>query len=92
MPPIINKYVELYFKEQFILNNPAYIADMKKAVEFTSMENRVLNVIYSMAKEKQGFYLNHIIETIHEDNKNLVIDAIESLIQKLVIIAPKNKQ
>jgi hypothetical protein len=92
MPPIINKYIELYFKEQFILNNPAYIADMKKAVEFTSMENRVLNVIYSMAKNKEGFYLNHIIETIHEDDKNLVIDAIESLIQKLVIMPPKNKQ
>jgi len=50
------------------------------------METRVLNVVYSMAKNKESFYLEYILEIIHEENKDLVIDAIETLIQKEIII------
>jgi hypothetical protein len=89
MPPIISKYVELAFKESFVLNSPAFIADARKEEEFDTMEKRVLNVIYSMAKSKSEFYLDHIVDTVHEDNKNLVIDAIESLVRKKIIIPHK---
>jgi len=85
-PPIINNYVELYFKETFTINNAEFIANLRKEGELNSMETRILNVIYSIAKSKKEFYLKTIFEIIHEKNRDLVIDGIETLIEKKVII------
>ncbi|NHJ26094.1 MAG: hypothetical protein EAX89_16065, partial [Candidatus Lokiarchaeota archaeon] len=90
MPPIISNYIELSYKEPFILNSPAFIADTRKEMEFNAMEKRVLNVIYSMVKSKKEFYLDHVVESVHEDNKDLVIDALESLIQKRILVPQIN--
>lgn len=89
IPPILENYIELFYKEPFALNNPQYIAQMKKILEITSMETRLLNVIYSMVKSKNNFYLDHLLDTIHEQNKDKVIDAIENLIDKKLIITAK---
>jgi hypothetical protein len=85
-PPIINKYVELYFKETFTINNAKFIAKLRKEVELNSMETRILNVLYSIAKNKREFYLENIFKIIHEKNRDIVIDAIEGLIKKQIII------
>jgi len=85
-PKIINKYVELYFKEAFTINNAEIIAKMRKKNELNSIETRILNVIYSFAQGKKEFYLKTIFEIIHEKNENVVIDGIEGLIKKQVII------
>jgi len=85
-PPIINNYVDLYFKEAFTINNAEIIAKLRKEGELNSMETRILNVIYSIVKSKREFYLDTILEIIHEKNRDLVIDGIETLIQKKVII------
>jgi hypothetical protein len=85
-PPIINKYVELYFKEPFTINNAEFIAKLRKEGELNSMETRILNVIYSIAKDKKEFYLKTIFEVVHEKNQDLIIDGIEGLIKKQVII------
>ena len=85
-PPIINKYVELYFKETFKINNAKFIAKLRKEVELNSMETRILNVLYSIAKSKTEFYLENIFSIIHEKNRDIVIDGIEGLIKKQVII------
>ncbi|MHA2288887.1 MAG: hypothetical protein ACXABG_08870, partial [Promethearchaeota archaeon] len=85
-PPIINKYVELSYKEPFTINNAEYIAKIRKESELNSMETRILNVVYSIAKSKQEFHLETIFELIHEKNKDVVIDSIETLIRKQVII------
>ncbi len=85
-PPIINKYVELYFKEPFKINNAEFIAKLRKEGDLNSMETRILNVIYSIAKSKKEFYLETIFEVVHEKNQDLIIDAIETLIKKQVII------
>ena len=71
---------------------------MRKDKTFSKMENRVLNVIQSfkviqstqsVLKSKTiVFYLNTILELVSTQNKNLGIEAIESLIEKR-IIAPK---
>jgi len=50
------------------------------------METRILNVLYSIAKSKREFYLETIFEIIHEKNRDIVIDGIEALIKKQVII------
>ncbi len=85
-PPIINKYIELSYKEAFTINNAEFIAKMRKESELNSMEIRILNVIYSIAKSKNEFHLDTIFELIHEKNQNVVIDGIETLIKKQVII------
>jgi hypothetical protein len=90
LPPIITKYVELYYKDAFKINDAEYIARVRKESELNSMETRILNVIYSIAKNKQEFHLKTIFEVVHEKNQDLIIDAIETLIKKQFII-PFNK-
>jgi hypothetical protein len=85
-PPIINNYIELYLKEPFVINSADFIAKVRKEGEMNSMETRILNVIYSIAKSKQEFKLETIFELIHEKNRDIVIDGIESLIKKKVIV------
>ena len=89
-PPIINNYVELYFKDTFKINNAEFIAKLRKDGELNSMETRILNVIYSIAQSKKEFYLKTIFEIIHEKNEDIVIDGIETLIKKQVIIPSTN--
>ncbi|NHJ20122.1 MAG: hypothetical protein EAX91_04200 [Candidatus Lokiarchaeota archaeon] len=85
-PPVINNYIELYLKEPFVINSADYIAKVRKEGELNSMETRILNVIYSIAKSKKEFNLETIFELIHEKNKDIVIEGIESLIKKKVIV------
>ncbi|MFW9952513.1 MAG: hypothetical protein ACFFKA_20525, partial [Candidatus Thorarchaeota archaeon] len=85
-PPIINNYIELYFKEPFMINNIENIVKVKKEGELNSIETRILNVVYSIAKSKKEFYLETIFELIHEKNKDIIIDGIETLINKQIII------
>ena len=90
LPPIIAKYVELYYKDAFKINDAKHIARLRKESELNSMETRILNVIYSIAKNKQEFHLETIFEVVHEKNQDLIIAAIETLIDKQIII-PSNK-
>jgi hypothetical protein len=85
-PPIVNKYVELFYKDAFTLNGADHTAKIRKEGDLNSMETRILNVIYSIAKSKQEFYLKTIFELIHEKNEDIVIDGIETLIKKQLII------
>ncbi|HEY0089520.1 MAG TPA: hypothetical protein VGB37_11795, partial [Candidatus Lokiarchaeia archaeon] len=86
MPTHLNKHLELYYKEQFKLAKPQVFAATRKEMELNSMETRVINVIRSFAKNKSEFYLTLILELVDEKNKSLVIEAIESLINKKLII------
>ncbi|MFX1322718.1 MAG: hypothetical protein ACFFAQ_13860 [Promethearchaeota archaeon] len=90
VPPIIKDYIELYYKEPFVINKPIPVAKLRKESELSTMETRVLNVIYSIAKNKSEFLLDYVVESVHEHNKNKIIDALESLIQKKIIIPKTN--
>jgi hypothetical protein len=90
IPPILNNYFELYYKEAFILNSVEYIAKVQNKNDMSKMEIRILNVIYSIAKGKKEIYLDQILEIVHEEDKNKVIDGLESLLKKNIIISTKN--
>ncbi len=93
IPEIMKGYLELHYKEPFKFAGPATIAQIKKEGTLTSMETRIINVIYSFAKGKSGFPLNTILELVSEENKNLVIEGIEALIQRGVLVpATKEKE
>ena len=90
IPPIMNNYFELYYKETFVLNNAEYIAEVRSHTDMSKMEIRILNVIYSIAKSKKKFYLDQLLELVHEEDKNNIIDGLETLLEKKIIIPSKN--
>ncbi len=63
---------------------------MKKEKKLTKMEMRIINVIQSMSEDNIITNLNNIVELVSEENKNLIIDAIESLIKQKLIIPLNN--
>jgi len=84
--PIIEDYFELHYKDYFKLSRPKLKEFTRRERELKKMENRVKNVIESITKGDEKFYLKEIVEMIDEKNKDLVIEAIESLIEKELII------
>ncbi|TKJ19702.1 MAG: hypothetical protein CEE43_14710 [Promethearchaeota archaeon Loki_b32] len=86
IPEILNEYFELYYKEAFRLATDINLIKMKKEKKLTKMEMRIVNVIQSMSKDNIITNLNNIVELVSEENKNLIIDAIESLIKQKLII------
>ncbi|MFX0135478.1 MAG: hypothetical protein ACFFDN_17675, partial [Candidatus Hodarchaeota archaeon] len=83
---LINEYFELYYKDKFTLNRARFIASIKKKSQLTSMENQVLNEIYKIAKGKKAFLFQDIFNVMYSDNRDLLIEAIELLIARKIII------
>lgn len=90
VPQIINEYFELYYKESFNLSGDINLISMKKEKKLTKMEMRVVNVLQSMSKDNLITDINNIVELVHEENKDLVIEAIEKLIKQKIIIPLSN--
>ncbi|MFX0020859.1 MAG: hypothetical protein ACFE9S_00915 [Candidatus Hermodarchaeota archaeon] len=90
VPQIINEYFELYYKEAFKLSSDINLITMKKEKKLTKMELRVINVLQSMSRDNIITDVNNIVELVHEENKDLIIEAIESLIKEKIIIPFNN--
>ncbi len=90
VPQIINEYFELYYKETFRLSSDINIITMKKEKRLSKMEMRVINVLQSMSKDNLITDINNIVELVHEENKDLIIEAIENLIKQKIIIPINN--
>jgi hypothetical protein len=73
-------------EEYFKLNSSKEINRIKKEEELSKIESRLLNVITSMTIENELFYLQDSVDLIHEKKKELVIAALESLIEKGLLI------
>ncbi|MFW9826479.1 MAG: hypothetical protein ACFFEY_02545 [Candidatus Thorarchaeota archaeon] len=85
IPEILNEYFELYYKGSFMLSPDIKLMKLKKEKGLTKMESRIINVIQSMSKDNTIADLNNIVELVSEENKSLIIEAIESLIKQKVI-------
>ena len=90
VPEILNEYFELYYKDSFVLSDEINLITMKKEKKLTKMEMRVINVIQSMSEDKKIADLNNIVELVSEENKDLIIEAIESLLKQKLIIPLSN--
>ncbi len=86
IPSILLEYFELYYKESFKLAENINFLKLRKEQSLSKMEMRVINVILSMSKDKIIADLNHIIELVSEENKDLIIEAIELLIRRKLIL------
>ena len=82
----MNDYFELYYKESFKLPENINFLKLRKEQSLSKMEMRVINVIQSMSKDNIITDLNHIIELVSEENKDLIIEAIEVLIKRGLIV------
>ncbi|MFX1326078.1 MAG: hypothetical protein ACFE8N_14095 [Promethearchaeota archaeon] len=84
---IMEQYLDLSYKGPFIINPNLSTLELKRNKNLSKMEHRVLNVIESHIREiKQSFLLTTLLDLISEKNRDIVIDAIESLIQQKIII------
>ncbi|MFX0001531.1 MAG: hypothetical protein ACFE88_15585 [Candidatus Hermodarchaeota archaeon] len=90
VPEILNEYFELYYKDNFRLSEDINFIKMKKEKKLSKMEIRVINVIQSMSAEHKISDLDHIVQLVSEGNKDLVIEAIESLLNQKLIIPISN--
>ncbi|MFX0137004.1 MAG: hypothetical protein ACFFDN_25425, partial [Candidatus Hodarchaeota archaeon] len=91
IPQIINEYFELHYKDSFKLTAGTNLIKLKKERVLSKMEMRVVNVVQSMSKDSNMIVnLNNIVELVSEENKDLVIEAIESLLKRKIIIPINN--
>jgi hypothetical protein len=86
VPNILNEYFELFYKDSFRLSENINLIKLRKDKNLSRMETRILNVIQSISERGNDINLNIVIELVSEENKDLVIEAIESLLERKLII------
>ena len=93
VPSIIYNSIDLHYKEFFKLSDDkTLLLKTKKDQDFTIMETRLFNVLTthsiqnSIKKVENDFSLVSIFKMTSEKNEDLVIEAIESLIKRKLII------
>lgn len=86
IPDIVEDYFELYYKGDFELTHPKKIAKSRNQENLTTMETRVLNVIYSLSKNKETTKLDYVMEIVSEQKKELIMLALEGLINRKIIV------
>jgi hypothetical protein len=87
VPPLLNDYFCLYYKEFFRLAIPKpEIDEIKKKFNITKFQIRVLNELLFIATEKRIFKLMSLLEKFSQKSEDTVIDAVQVLINHDVII------
>ena len=85
--PLLYEYLELYYKENFIIElHERDIQTFKKEFKLSKIQVQIMVTVFSILKEKMSFRLMNIIEKLSERDENSIIDAIESLIEKKLIL------
>jgi hypothetical protein len=86
VPSLFEKNFHISYRELFKLNEIKFINRVKNEEKLSKMELRLLNVIISMTKEREEFYLENAVRSVDEKNKDKVIEALEALIELKVVI------
>lgn len=86
---LLNQFLFLYYYEPFSLtNNESYFNKIKNSGDLTTMETRIINVILLEFRSEKFFKLNTLVGFVHEENKDLVLDGIRSLIKRKILVSP----
>jgi hypothetical protein len=86
---LLNQFLFLYYYEPFSLtSNESYFSKIKNSGDLTTMESRIINVILSEFRSEKKFKLNTLVGSVHEENKDLVLDGIRSLIKRKILVSP----
>lgn len=91
IPSVLSEHLKLFYKEPFKLcSDRINISKLKRENNIPKIEMRIINVIHSISKDNHHFYLEQLVNIISEENKDLIFDAINSLIYKHIIIPSLN--
>ncbi|MFX1407863.1 MAG: hypothetical protein ACFFC9_00430 [Promethearchaeota archaeon] len=87
IPPFINEFFEIFYKNAFKASfNAADIPKLRKKYRLSKMEIILIKKIVSILKDNSSFLLMTLIEELGIKEEDLVINAIESLIEKKIIV------
>ena len=93
LAPFIYSHFELYYKEFFKIDYDVInLIKSTKEKKLSRLENRIINIISSLLKYDNKFKLETVLNEVNEENKDLVIEAIESLIELKIIIPFTSKK
>ncbi|MFX0011056.1 MAG: hypothetical protein ACFE9R_12125, partial [Candidatus Hermodarchaeota archaeon] len=85
---MINQFLSLHYIEPFEVNrDQKYVNAVLDSKELTKLETRLFNVITSITSKNNEFNLQIPIEQIHEKDENLVLEALDTLIKKKLIVS-----
>ena len=91
IPPFLDEYFELYYKNHFKMNYlESDINSIKKKHQLNNQQFQVLKNIALLLNQHQTFKLLDIVQKMSRYDENVIIDAIESLIEKKVILPITN--
>jgi hypothetical protein len=84
--PLIYEYFDIYYKDPFSINiQESEVPRYKKKLGLSKTEIHVLNIIFSILKEKSYFKLMDILEMDPGNSEDQDISALESLIEAKLI-------
>ena len=87
VPPFLNTFFELNYKHQFKINYQySDLQKVKSKFRLNKILVKILNTIFTILNGKSSFKLMDIIEQFNQKNEDLIIDALESLIEQEIII------
>ena len=91
-PALIDKYFPLSYKEKFTLSqNIKYYRTFKNSGELSLMEQRILKILEKLTETRENFNLESIFYlTLYKKKYNIIL-AVESLIDKKLIVRYKSK-
>ena len=85
---MLNQFLFIHYIEKFKVNeDKKYVDAIINSSELKKIETRLFNVILSITKENKEFNLQDPITMIHEKNKDIVLEALDTLIRKKLIIS-----
>ena len=91
IPPYLDEYFELYYKNQFKISHLENDIDLiKRKHHLNNLQNQVLKNIFLILTQNNSFKLLDVVQKLNRVNEDLVIDAIESLIEKKIIVPINN--
>ncbi|MFX0139856.1 MAG: hypothetical protein ACFFDN_39815, partial [Candidatus Hodarchaeota archaeon] len=87
IPPLINKYFDLFYKDFFkIAIEKSNLHRIKKDMNISKREYQLMTNIFQFSQEDGKFKLMTLIEKLNDKNEDLIIDGIEALINHKLII------
>ena len=85
--PLLDEYFELFYKDNFITDHHEKdIQHIKKKCKLSKIQLQIMNTVFSLLSERRTFRLMDILEKLSEKNEDLIIDAIETLIEYKIIL------
>ena len=86
---LLNQFLFLHYNRSFeITSNQNYLQSINESNDLSKLEKRLINVISSMTKINKLFTLRAVVDLIEEKNEDIVLEALNSLILRKVIISP----